>query len=69
MFLSKIVILIFLIRFLQEILMNVSKGINARLELGKKSEKEQMELTKEHIKKINFLTDECRKVSTKIFQF
>ncbi|XP_052694683.1 uncharacterized protein LOC128172979 [Crassostrea angulata] len=50
------------IRFLQEILMNVSKGINARLELGKKSEKEQMELTKEHIKKINFLTDECRKV-------
>lgn len=55
------------IRFLQEILMNVSKGINARLELGKKSEKEQMELTKEHIKKINFLTDECRKVSTKIF--
>lgn len=50
------------IRFLQEILMNVSKGINARLELGKKSEKEQMELTKAHIKKINFLTDECRKV-------
>lgn len=49
--------------------MNVSKGINARLELGKKSEKEQMELTKEHIKKINFLNDECRKVSTKIFQF
>lgn len=49
--------------------MNVSKGINARLELGKKSKKEQMELTKEHIKNINFWTDECKKVSSKICLF
>lgn len=38
MFLAYIdLLIVFLIRFLQEILMNVSKGINARLEFGKKS--------------------------------
>lgn len=58
-----------LIRFLHEILMNISKGINARLDLGKKSEKEQMALTKEHQRKINFWTDECREVSSKMFLF
>lgn len=57
------------LRFLQELLTNISKGVNARLELGKKSEKEQMALTKEHQKKINFLTDECREVSSKFFLF
>lgn len=47
--------------------MKVSKGINARLELGKKSKNEQMGLTKEHIEKINFLTKECREVSSIFF--
>lgn len=68
--LLKIILLsVVYLRFLQELLTNISKGVNARLELGKKSEKEQMALTKEHQKKINFLTDECREVSSKFFYF
>lgn len=40
----------------------ISKGLNARLELDQKSEKDQQELVEAHQKKINMLTDECAQV-------
>lgn len=49
-------------RFLQEILVAVSKSLNSRLELGNKTEKEQMDLARDHIKKIKFWTEQCREV-------
>lgn len=42
---------------------NISNGLNARLEVGQKSEKDQQELVEAHQKKINMLTDECAQVS------
>nr|XP_034331421.1 uncharacterized protein LOC105347673 [Crassostrea gigas] len=50
------------LRFLQEILVAVSKSLNSRLELGNKTEKEQMDLARDHIKKIKFWTEQCREV-------
>lgn len=49
------------LRFLQTILRNVSKGLDARLELVNKSETEQSKLIKEHQEKVEKLTQECRK--------
>lgn len=40
----------------------ISSGLNARLELGQKSEKDQQELVEAHHEKINMLTDECAQV-------
>lgn len=47
---------------MQEFLINVSKGLNARLELDKLDEKEQMDLANKHQKKIQFWTRECIEV-------
>lgn len=47
---------------MQEFLINVSKGLNARLELDKLDEKEQMDLANQHQKKIQFWTRECIEV-------
>lgn len=47
------------LRFLKDLMTNISKGLHARLELGQKSEKDQQELVEAHQKKINMLTDEC----------
>lgn len=56
-------------RFLQTILRNVSKGLDARIELVNKSEAEQSMLIKEHQEKVEMLTHECRKVYTGIIPF
>lgn len=40
----------------------MSKSLNSRLELGNKTEKEQMDLARDHIKKIKFWTEQCREV-------
>lgn len=47
------------LRFLKDLLTVISSGLNARLELGQKSEKDQQELVEAHHEKINMLTDEC----------
>lgn len=49
-------------RFLQEMLKNISKGLHARIELGKKTEEEQKLLVERQQMKIDFLTDECKQV-------
>lgn len=41
---------------------NIRKGLHARLELVDKTEKEQLDLSGDHKKKITELTDECHKV-------
>lgn len=46
--------------FLQALLKNVSKGLNARLELGKKSAKEQHALKKIHLQSLQKLKMECK---------
>lgn len=45
---------------LQELLKNVSKGINARLQLGKKNAKEQHDLRKIHLQSLQNLKMECK---------
>lgn len=41
---------------------NVSKGLHARIELGKKTEEEQKLLVERQQKKIDMLTEECKQV-------
>lgn len=48
--------------FLQELLKNVSKGLNARLQLGKKSAKEQHALQKIHLQSLQNLKMECKTI-------
>lgn len=48
------------LRFLQEMLNNISKGLHARIELGKKTEEEQKLLVERQQKKIDMLTEECK---------
>lgn len=45
---------------LQELLKNVSKGLNARLQLGKKSAKEQHAMQKIHLQSLKNLKMECK---------
>lgn len=47
------------LRFQQTILRNMSKGLDARIELVNKSEAEQSLLIKEHQEKVERLTEEC----------
>lgn len=48
------------LRFLQEMLNNISKGLHARIELGKKTEEEQKLLVERQQKNIDMLTEECK---------
>lgn len=48
------------LRFLQTILRNVSKGLDARIELVNMSEAEQSMLIKEHQEKVEMITHKCR---------
>lgn len=41
---------------------NISKGLHARIELGKKTEEEQKLLVERQQKKIDMLTEECKQV-------
>lgn len=43
-------------------LKNISKGLHARIELGKKTEEEQKLLVERQQMKIDFLTEECKQV-------
>lgn len=54
-------------RFLQELLKNVSKGLYARLQLGKKSAKEQHALQNTHLQKLQNLKLECKTVIVSLF--
>lgn len=57
-------------RFLKDLLTNISKGLNARLELRQISEKDQQHLEEAHNKKIETITNECvqvRKVNIGFF--
>lgn len=47
------------LRFLKDLLTNISKGLNARLELRQMSERDQHHLEEAHNKKIKTITDEC----------
>lgn len=49
-------------RFLKDLLTNISKGLNARLELRQMSERDQHHLEEAHNKKIKTITDECIQV-------
>lgn len=49
-------------QILQEMLKNISKGLHARIELGKKTEEEQKLLVERQQMKIDFLTEECKQV-------
>lgn len=46
----------------------MSKSLNSRLQLGNKTEREQMDLARDHIKKIKFWTEQCREVFQKMTQ-
>lgn len=48
------------LRFLQTILRNISKGLDARIDLVNKSEAEHLVLIKEQKEKVKLLTKECR---------
>lgn len=50
-------------RFLQQVLTPLSKGLNARIELEKKTEEECASLLERHRKKLDELTIECKQVS------
>lgn len=41
---------------------NISKGLHARIELGKKTEEEQKLLVERQQKNIDMLTEECKQV-------
>lgn len=43
-------------------LKNISKGLHARIELGKKTEEEQKMIVERQQMKIEFLTEECQQV-------
>ncbi|XP_052694686.1 uncharacterized protein LOC128172981 [Crassostrea angulata] len=47
------------LRFLKDFLTNISKSLDARLEFGQISEKDQQEWVEAHEQKIKKLTDEC----------
>lgn len=49
-------------RFLEELLINVTKNIQARIQLDKKTEEEQKTLTTKHQKEIESLKERCNKV-------
>lgn len=50
-------------RFLRQVLTPLSKGLNARIELEKKTEKECKSLLERHTRKLDELTVECKQVS------
>lgn len=52
----------FIRRFTQELLTNIHKGLQARLDLGEKSEKDQIDLAEAHKIRINVIVDECKQV-------
>lgn len=45
---------------------DISKGLHARIQLGKRTEEEQRSLAERHQKKIEFLTEECKQVFLRI---
>lgn len=45
---------------------DISKGLHARIELGKKTAEEQKLLAERHQKKIDIITEECKQVFLKI---
>lgn len=47
---------------LKDLLTNISKELNARLELRQMSERDQQHLEEAHNKKIKTITDECVQV-------
>lgn len=50
-------------RFLQQVLRPLSKGLNARLEIEKKTEKECVLLLERHRRKLDEPSMECKQVS------
>lgn len=50
------------LRFTQELLTNIHKGLQARLDLGEKSEKDQIDLAEAHKIRINVIVDECKQM-------
>nr|XP_022287729.1 uncharacterized protein LOC111100297 [Crassostrea virginica] len=50
------------LRFLQEFLRNVTTNLQARLQLGKKSEDEQISMTNDHQREIDALRQKCNDV-------
>lgn len=58
-----------LYRFLQELLENAAKNVHARLQVDKKTEKEQILKTEENKKKLKQLKEECTKVSYRLKLF
>lgn len=53
----------FFFSFLRELCKNVCKGLDARLEVGKRSEQDQKDLMEAHERKIDLLSCECLQVS------
>lgn len=49
-------------RFLRELLKNVYKALKARIDLGKKKEKDHCYLAKAHLQKIDILNDDSIQV-------
>ena len=49
-------------RFLYGLIKTIVTGLQARLEVNKMTEEEQKALTKKHQERIDFLTEECKKV-------
>lgn len=56
----------FIRRFMQELLTNIHKGLQARIDLGEKSEKDQIDLAEAHKIRINVIVDECKQVKQHI---
>lgn len=52
----------FIRRFMQELLANIHKGLQARIDLGEKSEKDQIDLAEAHKIRINVIVEECKQV-------
>lgn len=60
---QRIIQVSFHFRFLENILENILSRLQARIELGKMTEKEQKVLVERHITEIGLLAEECKQVS------
>lgn len=56
------------LRFLQQVLTPLSKGLNARIELEKKTEKECISLLERHRIKLDTMTVECKQAKEKFLE-
>lgn len=60
---QRIIQVSFHFRFLEDILENILSRLQARIELGKMTEKEQKVLVERHTTEIGLLAEECKQVS------